>query len=168
VIDDAGFVMCESGPVSAYVDETRGGGRLGGATAVERATIAVFNSVVGDRVMQKFYPYLMAQTDEAKAKGKADFEAALGAMSDALRARGGGPFVLGAKPSLADTNTWPFWTRAVVCLGHYRQWSPPAGERFDALHKWAAAMSELPFVKRTAVDNEVFIKGYEKYANGSK
>jgi glutathione S-transferase len=167
VIDDDGFVMCESGPVSAYIDETRGGGKLGGASAVDRASIAVFGSVVGDRVMQKFYPFLMAQTDEAKAKGKLEFEAALGAMSDALRTRGG-PFVLGASVSLADTSVYPFWTRAVVVLGHYREWTPPSGERFGPLHTWAAAMGALPFVSKTAVDGAVFIEGYRGYATGAK
>ena len=167
VIVDGDFVMCESAPVAAYVDETRGGGRLAGASAQDRAVIAIVNSSAGDRVMQKFYPYLMGQTDEAKAKGKADFEAALGAFSDALAKRGG-PFILGSAVSLADTNVWPFWVRAQVCLGHYRGWTCPTEERFAPLLKWAAAMSELPWVQKTAVDKDVFVIGYEKYAMGAK
>jgi glutathione S-transferase len=117
--------------------------------------------------MQKFYPYLKAQTDEARAAGRRDFDAALGAMADALRARGG-PFLLGARPSLADTSVFPFIRRAEVVLTHYRGWAMPEGERFAPLATWLAAMNALPGVKKTvdAVDPKVFIDGYAGYAAG--
>ena len=164
VIEDGEFVMCESTPVAAYVDETRGGSRLAGASAQDRAVLAIFASSAGEGVMKAFYPFLMAQTDEAREKGKAGFDTALGAMSDALRARGG-PFVLGATPSLADTGVWPFYARAMVLLPHYRGWALPTGERFEPLQRWASAMGELPYVKSTAVAPSVWIEGYAHYAN---
>ena len=100
VIDDGGFLMCESVPVAYYLAETRGGG-LVPADARDRAAVTIFNDQVGAPVMQKFYPFLMAKTDEAEAKGKADFVAALLALSRALGRRGG-PYALGASLSLAD------------------------------------------------------------------
>ena len=166
VIADGDFVLCESTPVSAYVDATLGGGKLAGATPQEKAVVAIFIDQQASKVMQTFYPYLMAQTDEKRAEGKANFEAALAAMSDFLRVRGG-PFVLGASPSLADTSVWPFFCRGEIVLGHYRGWAMPEGERYAPLAKWVAAMKELPMVKRTTADPKVLIDGYAGYAAGT-
>ena len=165
VIEDGDFVLCESTPVSAYIDSTRGGGRLAGATAQERAAVSIFIDGVGAKVMQTFYPFLMAQTDEKRAEGKRAFDAALGAMSDALRARGG-PFLLGASPSLADTSVWPFIHRGVVVLGHYRGFALLEGERFAPLTAWVLAMRALPAVQSTTADPKVLIEGYAGYAAG--
>ena len=52
VIDDGGFVLCESQVVAAYIDETRGGGRLSGASAADRARISIFKDQVSSKVMQ--------------------------------------------------------------------------------------------------------------------
>ena len=166
VIEDAGFVLCESAVVAAYVDETRGGGRLSGADAKERAAIAIFNEQVGGPVMQKFYPFLMAQTPEAQAAGRAAFEAALSSFDKALAARGG-PFAMGERLTLADTNVWPFVLRAMVVLGHYREWALDAA-RFPHAQRFVDAMRALPSVQATTVDPKVFIEGYAQYANGGK
>jgi len=164
VIDDGGFLMCESVPVAYYLAETRGGG-LVPADARDRAAVTIFNDQVGAPVMQKFYPFLMAKTDEAEAKGKADFVAALLALSRALGRRGG-PYALGASLSLADVLVWPFIARTVTVLGHYKDFSlgELEGAEFAPLHAWVAAMRARPAVARTTAPDELLIDGYKTYA----
>ena len=164
--DKDGFVLCESAVVANYVDEVYFQNKLSGNSAKDRARIAIFNDQIGSRVMQKFYPYLMAVEVEAQTKTKNDFDAALVALEGAL-GQCGGPFVLGSQPSLADTNLWPFIVRAEVVLGHYRNWSLDTS-RFPNIAKYVEAMRTLKCVKDSTVDPNVFIDGYADYATGKK
>jgi glutathione S-transferase len=166
IIEDNGFVLCESAVVASYVDEVYFQSKLSGKNAKDRARIAIFNDQIGSRIMMKFYPYLMTVEAEAQNKAKNDFESALTALEGAL-GQCGGPFVLGELPSLADTNLWPFLLRAEIVLGHYRNWKLDT-ERYSNVAKYMSAMRTLKCVKESTVDPNVFISGYEDYANGKK
>lgn len=173
VIDDAGFLLAESVQVSYYLAETRGGAAgappLVPTDAKDRAYLSLFNDQVGAPVMQKFYPFLSAKTADAEAKARAEFVAALRALSLALGRRGG-PFALGPHLSLADVLVWPFVARAIVVLGHYKGFSLEGleGADFDALRAWVAAVKARPAVQRTTAPPEVFIEGYKSYQTDTK
>lgn len=166
IVEPSGFVLTESAVIAAYLDETHGDRRLSGTSPVDRAVIAIFLDQIGSKVSNLYYPFLRAQTPEAQVAAREQYEKGLAAFDAALGARGG-PFVLGDRISLADTNTWPFLLRAQVVLGHYRAWSLDAA-RFPNVQRFADAMRARASVRATTPADAVLIEGYASYANPGK
>ena len=85
-------------------------------------------------------------------------------MSAALGACGG-PFLLGARLSLADLMLWPFVERMCI-LKHYRGFELPAEEpSFAAFRAWAQAVGGLRSVQEARQQEAFFVEGYKVYAN---
>lgn len=79
-------------------------------------------------------------------------------LSSAIAAHGG-PFLLGASPSLGDALLFPFPAR-FAALAHHRGFVVPETEAFAAYHAWVAAMRGRPAVAATLSPDELYIQGY--------
>lgn len=167
VLDDDGFVIAESALIAEYV---------AGKSAAEGKVVILpqtpkekyAHGLVLEQTISPFtgpfYGLLMGQTEEVKAAQKLKLDAAI-AKIDKTLAGSGGPFLLGAKVMLADFLLWPFIER--MCVNeHYRGYKVSEDNKHFAA--WRAAMEALPACAATKQAPEFFIKGYEKYANGTK
>ena len=164
VLQDGDFSLTESAHVADYVATkaaSEGRPSLLPASPAERAATGLFAEQCVGNLLPPFYGLLRAQKEEEREAAAVKLRAALGAVSAAL-ARLGGPFLLGAAPSIGDFLLWPFVERLCV-LKHYRGFeAPPELAPFAA---WVAAMGALPAVQKTKQDAAFFVAGYAKYAN---
>lgn len=125
VIRDAAFPqgLAESAVITAYLVDTAaaaaGDGDAGGGafllrpTPAARARAQLLVEQVGGAIIKQFYALLFAQEPAAQAAASAELLAACAALGEAAAGAGGdGPFLLGARPSLALPVAGALW-RAV-------------------------------------------------------
>ena len=167
VLDDNGLLLTESAHVADYVAaKAAGEGRANvlPATPEERIVTGLFTEQVVGPLLAPFYGLLRAQAPEEQAAAAAKLDGALGKLSAALAKRGG-PYLLGAKPTIGDFMVWPFIERMAI-LEHYRGYKAPA--ELLPLAAFTAAMAAQPFVAKIAQPREFFVAGYAGYANPPK
>ena len=87
-------------------------------------------------------------------------------LSAALTARGG-PFILGAAPSLGDALLFPFAAR-FAALEHHRSFVVPATPTYAAFHAWVSAMKARPAVAKTLSPDSLFIEAYGAWRRGGR
>jgi glutathione S-transferase len=162
---DGDFSLTESAVVAEYV-AGKAAPALLPASPRDRAEAALFVSQGVDGWVKAFYPLLMAQDEAAQAKAAADLVKAAGTLATWLGRRGG-PYLLGAAPTLPDFLLWPFLERLSV-LAHYRGFALPTDAAYAPLHAFVAAMGARPSVVAAKQDPAFFIEGYAGYANPGK
>jgi glutathione S-transferase len=67
----------------------------------------------------------------------------------------------------ACPQAWPWFARLAV-LTHYRGIAIPTEPRFEALHRWIAAVRARPAVAATQMPDEYYVGFYKAYADGSR
>ena len=159
--------LAESVAVVEYLAALPEAGAAGAAllprTSPERARAALWMDSVVAKLPPAHYGLLRAPADGRAAASAALLAAVAAASAQLARAPAGGPFLLGASPTLPDLLLFPFAERLVV-VKHYRGFAVPDEPRFDAWHKWLAAMRARPSAAATAQTDEFFIQAYSKYA----
>lgn len=170
VLRDGDFLLAESGVIAAYLVDQYGAGAAGvpfnvAPTPKQKALSALLVEQVGGPLVSNFYKLLMNQEAEGQALAATALLAALEALSKSIESCSGGPFFLGALPSLADIMVYP-WVQRFGVLSFYRGFSVPQEDaRFRAFNTWAASMAALEEVARTVMPDAYYISGYESYAN---
>ena len=158
--------LAESVAVSDYLAALPEAGASGAAllprTSSERARAALWMDGVVAKLPAAHYALLRAPADVRAAAAAALLAAVAAASAQLARAPEGGPFLLGAAPTLPDLFLYPFAERLVV-VKHYRGFAVPDEPRFDAWRKWLAAMRARPSAVATAQSDEFFISAYAKY-----
>lgn len=80
--------------------------------------------------------------------------------------QGGGPYLLGKEPSLAEIAIFPFLERFETVLQNYRNISLFANGKFPAIAAALTAVRARPAFQKTTAPKDFFIQAYQGYAGG--
>ena len=158
-----GTVVYESAIINEYLDETFPAVRLMPAAPALRAFVRIWIDYLDNHMLDEHYA-LLKEPDPAKAAElrARDVERLTFIERDGLaRHAGGGPYWLGAEPTLVDFAYYPFFER-LGAWRHYRGLEVPAECR--RLKTWIDAMAGRASVASMANDAAYYIKHYAGYA----
>lgn len=156
-------VVYESAIINEYLDEVFPEPRLMPADPALKAFVRIWIDYLDNQMLGDYYD-LLKQQDPAKAAAlRAKVEDRLRTIeTDGLgRHGGGGPYWLGAAPSLLDFAYYPFFER-LPAWRHYRGVDVPIG--CARLRAWMAAMAARPSVRAMANDAAYYVEHYAGYA----
>ena len=160
--DGTTFTLTESAVIADYLIASKNPSMLP-STPIERVRTALFIDQCLGKYIPAFYGLLRAQGDAVEPK-RAEFHAAVALVGAALD-NCGGPYLLGARVTIADILLYPFVERLCV-LRHYRALQlPTEGAHFASFHRFCDAFRGRSSATTTAQPDAFFIAGYEKYAN---
>jgi len=137
------------------------------------ALVRLQSDHVSRTLVPAFYRYLQAQDPSAQIEGGKEFYEAIEHLVKLLEKtereceRGNGDYKAvglwreGGELGWTDVMVGPWLFRAGNVLKHYRGFSLPSGEKFNA---WLQRLLEHPAFKGTCSDEELYIDSYERYA----
>jgi glutathione S-transferase len=162
--DGTTLTLTESAVIAEYIIASRDPSLLP-SSPIERVRTALFVDQALGKFIPAFYGLLRAQGDTVEPK-RVEFHTAVAIVGEALDTSGG-PFLLGARVSIADILLYPFVERLCV-LRHYRALQlPTEGASFAAFHRFGEAFRGRASAAATAQPEAFFNEGYAKYANPS-
>ncbi|PSR71401.1 hypothetical protein PHLCEN_2v12668 [Hermanssonia centrifuga] len=120
---------------------------------------------VNRTLIPAFYRYLQAQDEEQQIEGGKEFMSALDGLvklferSDAETETNIGLWKESGQLGLADVMAGPWIFRATNVLAHYRGFSVPEGERFQA---YVERLVNHPAFKKTCSTKDLYLESYER------
>jgi glutathione S-transferase len=156
-IEHDGQHLWESAVINEYLDEVFRDPPLSPESALERARARIWIDYANTRFVGAFGALLRGES------GPAELESALRYFErEGLHRHGqGGPFFLGARPSLVDFTLYP-WFERWDALSHYRGFALP--QDLTRLAAWREALRALPAVQEQASATEFYIERWARYA----
>ncbi len=145
----SGEALFESTAINEYLIESFGpDSSLIPNNPMERARMRAWIQFDETALVPAFYRLLLTE-DELVPQRRSAYLARLQVLAGHLVK--GGPFVLGANPSLADISLHTHVSRLPVLEAER---GVALGEEFAALESWRAAMMEIPAVRQTTISFE--------------
>lgn len=162
-ISHAGLDLWESAVVNEYLDEVFPEPALLPRTAGARAQARIWIDYANTRFVGAFGALLRSQSEqEANAARGVLLDSLRFIESEGLKKLGtGGPYFLGAEPSLIDFTFYP-WFERWGALTHYRGFAVPS--ELARVHAWRAAVAALPAVKAHENATAYYVERYARYA----
>jgi len=133
-----------------------------------RALVRLQADHINRTLVPAFYRYLQAQDEDKQVEGAKEFVDALsGLVALFERAEKESPSNIGSWKggndlSLADVMAGPWIFRATNVLLHYRGFTLPKGERFNA---YVNRLVNHPAFEKTCSTEQLYLDSYERYAH---
>ena len=162
VIRHQGRVVYESAIINEYLDEVYPEPPMMPEAPGARATVRIWIDFMNMKLLPCFYRLLMAQEPEKQAQEAETLTAHFRLVEAAVRDEGSGPYLFGARLSLADLSLYP-WFERLPALEHYRGTMLP--DDCSRLKSWFDVMEQTKSARETTNGAEYHIKAYIKYAN---
>jgi glutathione S-transferase len=162
VIRHQGRVVYESAIINEYLDEVYPEPPMMPEAPGARATVRIWIDFMNMKLLPCFYRLLMAQEPEKQAQEAETLTAHFRLVETAVRDEGSGPYLFGARLSLADLSLYP-WFERLPALEHYRGTMLP--DDCSRLKSWFDVMEQTKSARETTNGAEYHIKAYIKYAN---
>jgi len=174
----------ESLLVCDYLEETFPPKSVYPASPRGKFEVRLWIQTVTKKLETQFYELLFSQDEKQYPTMKQSLNDTFRDINKQIESSGG-PYLFGAKFTLADIATYPFVERVIAVLGYYRSYKLPTGDAFSPLHKWidtvearasvkvsrkprqegdASMKSHFLFAAKTRL--EYLIEVYESYSKG--
>ncbi|HTU57620.1 MAG TPA: glutathione S-transferase family protein [Polyangiales bacterium] len=154
-LEHNGQHLWESAVVNEYLEEVFPEPRLLPVDAVERARARIWIDYANTRFVGAFGKLLRLREDGDEAAARRELTESLSFIERGLAADG--PFFLGAEPSLVDLAFYP-WFERWPALEQLRSF--PLPRELERLHRWVAAVRELPAVREHANAPDYYVQRY--------
>jgi glutathione S-transferase len=174
-----GLQLSESLLFNEYINELFPNNPLLPESAGDKFRSRFLVEKYGSKLIGPTYKFLK-ETDKSLWPALSSETLAILADLSAELGKSSGPFFFGAQFTLADIAFFPFVERALVLLGHYRNFTLPETVDFSALRRWYDAALQRPSVQITVAERtkdslevlpyeakprkEYLIEVYESYA----